>query len=140
MSNAFPHSRRHRPPLPALKIMLRAVDGSRSRSELLPALLDTGADITSVPVRILHSIGALPLDEVRLRSHWGHAVSVVTYLVDVEVNEAVLPAIEVAGDTTNAEIVLGRDVLNQLLLLIDGPGLTTDVLEHRPRRSRRKEW
>jgi len=61
-------------------------------------------------------------------------------LVDVEVNEAVLPAIEVAGDTTNAEIVLGRDVLNHLLLLIDGPGLTTDVLERRPRIAKRREW
>ena len=138
MSNPFPHNRRYRPPLPTLKIMLRASDSSGTRTELLPALLDTGADITSVPVRILHSIGARPLDEVRLRSHWGHAVSVITYLVDVEVSATVLPTVEVASDTTNAEIVLGRDVLNHLLVLIDGPGLTTDVLDHRPRRVRRK--
>lgn len=97
------------------------------------ALVDTGADITSVPVRYLELIQAPEVDEVRLRSHWGHSVSVVTYLVDVVIGNAALPAIEVAGDTVNTEIVLGRDVIDRLILLIDGSRNDTTILDKRPR-------
>lgn len=61
----------------------------------------------------------------------------ITYLVDFEVNGVVLPAIEVASDTVNADLVLGRDIVNHLLLLIDGPGLSTELLARHPRGFRR---
>lgn len=57
----------------------------------------------------------------------------ITYLVDCEVNGVVLPAIEVASDTVNADLVLGCDIVNHLLLLIDGPSLSTELLARLPR-------
>lgn len=132
MATNTPHNRSYRPPFPALKIMLRSPGDGQSSGDIL-ALLDTGADITSVPIRYLERIQAPEVDEVRLRSHWGHAVNVITYLVDIVIDNATLPAIEVASDTMNSEIVLGRDVLNHLILLIDGPLHNTTVLEKRPR-------
>ena len=44
----------------------------------------------------------------RLRSHWGHATTVTTYLVNIEVSTGVLPGLEVVGDLYADEIVLGR--------------------------------
>ena len=85
----------------------------------------------------MESIQAPEADEVRLRSHWGHAVSVITYLVDVIIGDVTLPGIEVAGDTANSEIVLGRDVLNHLILLVDGPLTHTSTLDKRPRLDRK---
>lgn len=137
MSATSPHSRRYQPPLPTLAVVLRAPTDDGDRTDELTGLLDTGADITSVPIRYLSGIRAPLLDEIRLRSHWGHAIYVITYLVDIEVSGIILPAIEVASDTTNTEIVLGRDVINHLLLFIDGPDLGTTILEHRPRGPRR---
>lgn len=132
MASVFPHNRSYRPPFPALIVALRSPTGGQSTNEIV-ALADTGADITSIPVRLLSEIDAPEIDEVRLRSHWGHAVNVVTYLVDVVIGDSVLPAIEVAGDMTNNEIVLGRDVINQLILLVDGPLADTSILDKRPR-------
>ena len=131
MVSVSPHDRKYRPPFPTLTIALRSSDRGLS-TDTLSALVDTGADITSVPVRLLGAIEAPEVDEVRLRSHWGHAISVITYLVDVVIGDSVLPALEVVGDSTNNEIVLGRDVINQLILLVDGPFANTSVLDKRP--------
>ena len=49
------------------------------------------------------------------------------------IDNRTVPAVEVAGDTANEEIVLGRDVINQLLLLMDGPLATTSILDKHPR-------
>lgn len=46
-----------------------------------------------------------------------------------------LPGLEVVGDLYTDEIVLGRDVLNRLLLLIDGPREVTEILLRRPHAS-----
>jgi hypothetical protein len=60
-----------------------------------------------------------------LRSQWGERRAVFLYLVDLQIGELTLPGIYVVGDELGEEIVLGRNVLNQLRLLLDGPaGLT----------------
>ena len=51
------------------------------------------------------------------------------YLVDVQIGDIVLPGIEVVGDEVVDEIVVGRDVLNQLSVLLDGPNETITVSE-----------
>jgi predicted aspartyl protease len=131
MSSRHAHSTRYFPPIPAIELALRTPDGKPSSGPLL-ALVDTGADITLVPLAHLEQVGAPELDEVRLRSHWGSSTMVTTYLVDIEIHARVLPDIEVVGDLHGDTILLGRNVLNKLLLLIDGPRQITDVLSKRP--------
>jgi hypothetical protein len=65
-----------------------------------------------------------------LRSPWGELHEVMLYLVDVLAGTVHLPGIEVAGDENAQEITLGRNVLNKLLLFLDGPQLYTDLLDH----------
>jgi hypothetical protein len=48
---------------------------------------------------------------------------------DVGIGELRLPAVKVVGDERGDEIILGRNVLNGLRLLLDGPSATTEVLE-----------
>ncbi|MBI5650440.1 MAG: hypothetical protein HZC40_08355 [Chloroflexi bacterium] len=52
-----------------------------------------------------------------------------------------MPGIEVVGvedesaeDDQAQEIILGRNVLNRLILLLDGPNEQTEILERRPSR------
>lgn len=51
------------------------------------------------------------------------------YLVDVQIGEITLPGIEVVGDEQTNEVVLGRDVLNRLRVLLDGPRRSTNISE-----------
>ncbi len=131
MTRQITYSSRYFPPLPVLHIHLRVPDTARIHGPV-QAIIDTGADMTIVPLPWLEGIAAPELDEVRLRSHWGEYTSATTYMVDIQVGKTILPALEVVGDPYSTEALIGRNVLNMLLLLLDGPQQFVDVLSQRP--------
>lgn len=49
-------------------------------------------------------------------------------MVDLELGSLTLPGVFVVGDEQGDEIILGRNVLNELRLLLDGPAELTEVL------------
>ncbi len=95
----------------------------------LNAILDTGADGTLVPQRHLDIIGARRVMETGLRSQWGERRVVYLYLVTFRIGEIELPGTYVVGDDQSDEIVLGRNVLNQLKIWLDGPGTICHMSE-----------
>jgi hypothetical protein len=64
-----------------------------------------------------------------MRSQWGERRRVLLFLVDVQIGEVTLPGIEVVGDELSDEVILGRDVMNRLRILLDGPAGITTVTE-----------
>jgi predicted aspartyl protease len=132
MKNDSPHSKAYTLPFPTLQLTLEVPD--LTSSVVYTSIVDTGADMTMVPISILKQLAAPPIDEVRLRSHWGESTSFITYLVDVRLTTGVLPGVEVVGDPHGDEILLGRNILNTLMLFVDGPKQTTSILTKRPTR------
>jgi len=126
-----PYSNEYASPFPSLPVIVHPPEGV-STSDTLPALLDTGADGTLVPVTLLQAIHADGIHTARMRSHWGVSRPVTIYLVDMDVAGFRLPGVEVIGDDQSNEILLGRNVLNKLVLLLDGPAKTTSILLNRP--------
>jgi len=116
---------------PALPVSLRQIDGDAT-TMALSALVDSGADVTIVPVGYLRAIGAEQIYGAYLRAHWGGRRAVAVFLVDLEIENQIMPSIEVVGDEQGQEILLGRNILNKLILLLDGPRQQADVLSHRP--------
>jgi predicted aspartyl protease len=108
------------PSMPALSLHLGYPDEALSLGPVV-AIVDTGADGTLVPQSLLDQLGAPIVDSKRIRSHWGEWRQVSMYSVDMRIDELRLPAIEVVGDEHGSEIILGRNVLNRLMLLLDGP-------------------
>ena len=76
-------------------------------------------------VRRLPSL--LALDRKTLRSQWGELRVVRTCWVDLGIAGVRLPAIEIVADTQGGEVILGRNVLNRLKILLDGPQEILDV-------------
>lgn len=116
------------PPMPALLVTFGR-SGERPWHGPLQAIVDTGADMTIVPETIAKQVKALPLNPGQLESQWGDVHLVTIYLLDIEVVAQILPGIVVAGDPDADEIILGRNVLNRLPLLLDGPQQQTEVLD-----------
>ncbi|MEK7277807.1 MAG: hypothetical protein AAB427_10695, partial [Chloroflexota bacterium] len=54
---------------------------------------------------------------------------VVFFAVELEVQDLRLPGVQVAGDATGHEIIVGRNILNKLPLFLDGPEGQTEVLD-----------
>ncbi len=124
----FAYNAAYFPPFPALEVMLSTPAEGLSVGPL-PALVDTGSDATFVPIQHLSQIGAAETAEMWARSHWGERRRVLLYLVDIRVGHLTLPGVQVVGDDLGSEILLGRDVLNRLRLLLDGPAEMSELIE-----------
>ena len=64
-----------------------------------------------------------------IRGQWGEPLQVTRYVLDLHLdNSMVLPSIDVVSDPVGREVILGRNVLNKLRLLLDGPRQVTEIL------------
>ncbi|MBX3000741.1 MAG: hypothetical protein KF893_19630 [Caldilineaceae bacterium] len=130
---SFEYERTFNPAFPQLSARLHGMSSGKSSLED-SALIDTGADATLVPLDTLLQIEADFAYPVRISSHWGERRSVQVYRIDFEIAGQLLPAIDVVADDQGDTVLLGRNILNRLLLLLDGPRLQTDLLLRRPLR------
>ena len=124
----YPYSHNYYPPAPIIEVTFVSA-AENLRVGPLPALVDSGADGTIVPINYLDEIQAPSTVDMSIRSQWGESHWVLLYLVDVQIGDLTLPGIEVVGDEISNEIVIGRDILNRLQVLLDGPKETTQVSE-----------
>jgi predicted aspartyl protease len=131
------YSRLKIPPAPILEIKL-SPPREGMQTDSLVALIDTGADFTLVPLDWLLQIDAPEVRYAYLRGLWSEQRQATLYLVDLHFDSTVLPGIEVIGlehdEDDDQEIILGRNVLNKLILLLDGPSEQVDILDRRPQR------
>ena len=122
----YPYDVRYRPPFPVMRVVLHnAEEGLRTEPE--NALLDTGSDGSLVPIAYLRQILAPVVTDTNIRSHWGEWRPAQLFVVDVELDGLKLPGLFVVGDEIGSEIVLGRNVLNKLRLILDGPAHLTEM-------------
>jgi predicted aspartyl protease len=123
-----PCSTEYLPAAPVVEIRLGA-PGTETSSGFLGAFVDTGADATLVPMAHLRQVRARKVDQAVLRSQWGERWAVTLYAVALEINHNHFAAIRVVGDEIGDEVILGRNVLNRLRLLLDGPAGMVEVLD-----------
>jgi len=128
----LPYNYEVAPPIPDLEIALSLPQATEALGPFR-AIVDSGADATLIPIEMLKQLGAQAWDEALLRGPWGERRRVYTYIVDVRIYGQVFPGIEVVGDNKGETIVLGRNLLNKLILLLDGPDTTLYILTQRPR-------
>jgi predicted aspartyl protease len=124
----FSYNARYIPAIPVIEIAL-SLPGEGQQFGPLQGIIDTGADGSLVPISHLAKINATYVDEALLRSQWGEWRSASVYMLDIHVGEYSLPGIYVVGDDLGDEIILGRNFLNHLRLLLDGPDAVTQLLE-----------
>lgn len=130
---AYPYLKNSPFPYPVLPVTIHRSQGEAITSTLL-AQIDSGAEVTMVPANLVTLTESDLIQAVRLRSHWGEPRTVRLFQVDMVVGDQLLPAIEIISDPYGTEVLLGRNVLNKLILLFDGPRLQIDILTRRPPR------
>lgn len=114
-----PYNTNFDPPALCLDVTIGNVLNRRKR-RTLHALLDTGADITAIPSDQVGFLGLYKIDRLQLETVEGTSSIIYTYAVRFTLGNLVVPRLEVI--LTGLDIVIvGRDVLNQLYLRIDGP-------------------
>jgi len=85
---------------------------------LLPALVDTGADCTLVPRTVARHLALPRIDRLRLEGIEGIARLAPVHAASVEfAGRRVLARVVAYGEDT----IIGRDLLNRVVALLDGP-------------------
>jgi len=115
------------PPAPSVEIRLGTPNESFTVGPL-PAFVDTGADSLLVPYRHIESLRAQIDNRKYLRSQWGDQRIVDVYLLDVGIGGLRLPLVEVVADDRGNEVIVGRNVLNKLIVTLDGPKQVLEII------------
>lgn len=90
-------------------------------------IVDSGADATIVPVRYLLEIEARRSRKAIMRSITGEEALVDLYAVAVRLGPYRQGFLEVIGDISGDETIVGRDILNHLSVTLNGPAAVVEV-------------
>jgi predicted aspartyl protease len=131
VTTRFAYDKRLDPPAPIVPVRVAGPIGENAA--LLRMLVDTGADCTLVPVHIVRRLGLPQVDIVGLSGVGGVKQRATVHAASIGLGGVRVTARIVAFDD---EAILGRDVLNQCVMTLDGPGLTIS-LQPAPRPRRR---
>jgi hypothetical protein len=115
------------PPMPVLTVGVGR-PGQTVPTVTFDAILDTGADAMLIPLNMLEQAAARVIDRGSLLGVTGARQAVELYLVTFFVAELRLPGIRAVAIAAGSTPIVGRDVLNHLDLLLNGPAGTVDVL------------
>ena len=122
----FDYSHTYDPAAPVIEVEVVGYQPASRRITQI-ALVDSGADATMMPRHILRQVGAEFLETRRMRGVIGVSQRVRVYIVAIHIGEQVLHGVRVAELAAGDETILGRNVLNQLRLTLDGLGSQTTV-------------
>ena len=105
---------------PAPVVPLRIADPDGAAGVLTTGLIDTGADCTVVSAVLAAALRLPKVDELEITGVGGGGGIVPVHAARVELAGAELVARVVAF---GSEVIIGRDLLNRIVALLDGPKL-----------------
>jgi hypothetical protein len=121
-------SRSFSPPAPLALVVLRYPESGAVRRDV-PMLLDTGADVSLLPRASIAGLGIVPAEDERFELTAFNGTASFAPLVRIELIflgrlfRGEFPLIEQDYG------ILGRNILNRLPLLFDGPKLIWDLAQ-----------
>jgi hypothetical protein len=114
----FEYDRSYDPSMPVATVTIRKIQSPHQRT--LTAIIDSGADVTMIPRKELQALQIPQSTWAQLRGVAGISYRVPVYTVGLAIGSVAVGAVRVVGDTQNQPMILGRDVLNLLVLTLNG--------------------
>jgi len=120
MPASYDYDTKYEPPAPTIPVGLSR-SGETSASQEIVALVDTGADATMLPVDVLKSAKTRYVQQRLMRGVMGEPTTVNLYLAAIHVAGHVIHGNRAIARPEGSEAIIGRDVLNQLEITLNGP-------------------
>ena len=122
---SFDYDSDYDPPFPVATIAINLPENSGA-GITHPALIDTGADSTMIPVNLLDQLGASAVGNARMRGVLGDSELVDIYLIRVQIGSYIAHAIRAVAMPVGSELILGRNVLNNFIITLNGLAHVTE--------------
>jgi len=126
-SLTFPSDETISPALPTLEIEVEGY-GANSQRQTLRAIIDSGSDGTALPRPVLLESGSVFRDTVRMRGVTGASQLVDRYLTKVHVAGITIRGVFAVAVSAEDDALLGRDVLNGLVVILNGPAHVAEIV------------
>jgi hypothetical protein len=107
------------PPAPYVLVTVARLDGSIVAD--LPAKIDSGAARTVIPTSVAEHLKLDAVDRLEFEGLGGQRVSLSIFRLLLTICGCPTLAVNAAGSDGEPYILLGRDVLNQFRIVLDGP-------------------
>ncbi len=127
----YAYDESYQPAMPFIEVDLIAPDSGKT-FESVKALVDSGSDGSLMPVDLLDEIGALSVGTAVMSGLWGDKRRVNTYLVTIKVGNHLIRGVRVAGVLAEMEAIIGRNVMNDIKLTLNGPANMVEMLAAEP--------
>jgi hypothetical protein len=115
-------------PAPFVHVTLRTpVSNSPLEITDAPGQIDRAADRTVIPESLVQQLQLVHLDSMEVAGLGGVVTTLPTYVVVLQVRGAQALSIEVLASNGEPWILLGRDVLNQIRIVLDGPARFVEI-------------
>lgn len=122
----YPYSDAYTPSMPVVDLGVSR-PGARQPIQVVTAVVDSGADGTLVPIDVLEAVSAGYVGEAVIRGISGSRQGVSMYLATLHVGSHVLKAVRVVAIPEGGEAILGRNVLQFLVVTLNGPAAMTEI-------------
>ena len=123
---SFDYNTTYDPPAPFMPITVDGHNPTRS-PVTVTAFVDSGADGTMLPIDILQAVGAQYEASLWLRGTTGSRQRVDSYTISIHIETETVHAISAVAMPTGSEPLIGRDVLNQLVVTLHGIAGVTEL-------------
>lgn len=118
----------YNPSIPVIEVEITPFQQSTATTSLT-AMLDSGSDGTLIPLPALQRIKARRVDRIAMRSITNVRTSVDVYEVSLRVGPHTFHKVRVVADRHNSIMILGRDILNHLVITLNGLAAATELHE-----------
>ena len=122
----YPYDETISPALPVVEIEIEGYEANHQRQRV-KVIVDSGSDGTALPRSALIASGAILRDTVRMRGVTGASRQVDRYLTKIYIGDRIIRGIFAVAISTDDEALLGRDVLNDLAVTLNGPAHVTEI-------------
>jgi predicted aspartyl protease len=122
----YGYNRQVDPPGPFVHVTLGRHDGTGDTAEW-PAQLDTGADQTVVPKQAADDLRLDQVGQISIVGFGDRPTDYFTVLVRLAVRQLPALVLEALAGPPGTCVLLGRDVLNQYRIVLDGPQLALEI-------------
>ena len=124
MTKKFSYDQSFSPPAPVLPIKIQNPWSGLTIDRPLVGILDTGADMTVLPNEAVERLGLPRRGTMSVRGHGDRPL----YYTNIEIAGHTFDRLKVIT-LERSNILIGRDILNQLKLLLNGKKLQFEVIE-----------